>query len=81
MLGHDIPVNQHLLVLLLRAALSSLSTQPVFVLGVALTHVQDLAFGLVELPKDCMGPPLSEWHPFSPVCRPHHTTWCRWQAS
>ncbi|KAK4831314.1 hypothetical protein QYF61_016803, partial [Mycteria americana] len=32
--------------------------QPVFVLGIALTHVQDLALGLVELPEVCMGPPL-----------------------
>jgi len=44
-------VNQHLQVLLLRAALNSLSTQPVFVLGIAKTHMQHLALGLLELYK------------------------------
>jgi len=28
------------------------------VLGIALTHVQDFALGLVELNEICMGPPL-----------------------
>ncbi|KAK4831319.1 hypothetical protein QYF61_016808 [Mycteria americana] len=32
--------------------------EPVFVLGIALTHVQVLALGLVELPEVCTGPPL-----------------------
>jgi len=45
----ELLVNQHPQVLLLRVALNSFSTQPVFVLGIALTHVQDLALGLVEL--------------------------------
>ena len=57
--GHvELLVNQHPKVLLLRAALTSFSTQPVFVLGIALTHVQDLALGLVELHEVHMGPPL-----------------------
>ena len=45
-------------VLLLRAALNPFSTQLVFVLGIALTHMQDLALGPVELHEVCMGPPL-----------------------
>lgn len=39
-----------------RAALNPFSTQTVFLLGIALTHVQDLAFGLVELYEFCMSP-------------------------
>ncbi|PKU46206.1 hypothetical protein llap_3480 [Limosa lapponica baueri] len=35
-------------VLLLRAALNPFSAQPVFVLGITLTRMQDLTFGLVE---------------------------------
>jgi len=34
------------------------STQPVFVLGIALIHVQDLALGLVRLHEVHTGPPL-----------------------
>ena len=41
-------INHHPQVLLLRAALNPFSTQPLFVIGIALTHVQDLALGLVE---------------------------------
>ncbi|KAK4821719.1 LOW QUALITY PROTEIN: hypothetical protein QYF61_000262 [Mycteria americana] len=41
-----------------KAALNPFSAQPVFVLGIALTHVQDLALGLVDLHEVCMGPPL-----------------------
>ena len=49
LLGHaKLLINQHPQVLLLRGALSPLSVQPVFVLGIAPTHVQDLALGLVE---------------------------------
>ena len=51
-------VNQDPQVLLLRAALNVFSTQPVSVLGVALTHVQDLALGLVELHEVQIGPSL-----------------------
>ncbi|KAK4825708.1 hypothetical protein QYF61_002067 [Mycteria americana] len=54
----ELLINQHPRVLLLRAALSPFSIQPVFVLGIALTHVQDLALGLVELHEVCTGPPL-----------------------
>ena len=43
---------------LLRAILNPLISQPVFVLGIAPTHVQDLALGLVELHEVCTGPPL-----------------------
>ncbi|KAK4821259.1 hypothetical protein QYF61_017137 [Mycteria americana] len=57
--GHvELLINQHPQVLLLRAALSPFSVQPVFVLGIAPTHVQDLALGLVELHEVHMGPPL-----------------------
>ena len=44
--------------LLLRAALEPFSTQPVSVLGIALTQVQDLALGLVEALEVGMGTPL-----------------------
>ena len=41
--GHvELLVNQHPQGLLLRAALNSFSTQPVFVFGIASTRVQDL---------------------------------------
>ena len=58
---------------LCRAALSPLIAQPVLVLGIALTHVQNLALGLVEpheVPhgpssQACQGP--SGWHPFPPA--------------
>ncbi|KAK4827673.1 hypothetical protein QYF61_020484 [Mycteria americana] len=59
LLGHvELLINQHPQVLLLRAALNPFSAHPVFVLGVALTHVQDLALGLVEPHEVRMGPPL-----------------------
>jgi len=45
-------------VLLLRAALKPLSAQPVLVSGIAPTHVQDLALGLVALHVVHSGPPL-----------------------
>jgi len=46
--GHaELLVNQHLRVLLLRAALNPFST--LSAVGIAPTHVQDLALGLVEL--------------------------------
>jgi len=54
----DLLVNQHSQVILLRAALDPFSTQPLFVLGIALTHLQDLALGLVELDEVHTGPPL-----------------------
>ncbi|KAK4824932.1 hypothetical protein QYF61_021552 [Mycteria americana] len=57
--GHvELLINQHPQVLLLRAALNPFSAQPVFVLGIAPTHVQDLALGLVELHEVHTGPPL-----------------------
>jgi len=45
----ELLVGQHPQVLLLRAALNPLCAQPVFVLGIALTQMQDLALGLVAL--------------------------------
>jgi len=57
--GHiELLVNQHPQVLYLRAALNPFSTQPVFVLGTAMTLVQDLALGLAELHEVHTGPPL-----------------------
>ncbi|KAK4821962.1 hypothetical protein QYF61_004966 [Mycteria americana] len=57
--GHvELLINQHPQVLLLRAALNPFSAQPVFVLGIAPTHVQDLALGLAELHEVHTGPPL-----------------------
>ncbi|NXH84260.1 F120B protein, partial [Edolisoma coerulescens] len=43
---------------LLRAALNPFSTQPVFVLRIALTQVRDLVLGPVEIDEVCTGPPL-----------------------
>ncbi|KAK4830062.1 hypothetical protein QYF61_008400 [Mycteria americana] len=51
-------IHQYPQVLLLRAALNPLITQPVLRLGVALTHVQDLALGLVDPHEVHMGPLL-----------------------
>jgi len=54
LMGHvELLVSQHPQVLLLRAALDPLSAQPVVVLGIAPTRVQDLALGLVELHEQC----------------------------
>ncbi|PKU46981.1 rna-directed dna polymerase from mobile element hypothetical protein [Limosa lapponica baueri] len=44
-----LPIHEHSQVLLLRAALQPFSAQPVFVLGIAMSQVQDFALGLVEL--------------------------------
>ena len=56
--GHvELLVNQHTQALL-RAALNPFSAQPVFMLGIASTHVQVLVLGLVELHEVCKGPPL-----------------------
>jgi len=54
----ELLINQHSQVLLSRAALNPFSAQPIFVLGIALSHVQDLALGLVELHDVHKGPPL-----------------------
>jgi len=43
---------------LLRAGLNPCFAKPLFVPGIAPTHVQDLALGLVELHDVHMGPPL-----------------------
>ncbi|PKU41506.1 hypothetical protein llap_8184 [Limosa lapponica baueri] len=51
-------IHKHSQVLLLRAALQPFSTQHVFVPGIAMSLVQDLALGLVELHAVCTGPPL-----------------------
>ena len=55
LLGHvELLINQHPK----SFSWGSFSTQPVFVLGIALIYVPDLALGLVELHEVCMGPPL-----------------------
>jgi len=54
----ELPIHQYPQALLLRAALEPLSAQTVLVFGVAPTHVQDLALGLVELYAVHAGPPL-----------------------
>ncbi|KAK4827407.1 hypothetical protein QYF61_017837 [Mycteria americana] len=57
--GHvDLLINQHPQVLLLRVALNPFSAWPVFVFGIAPTHVQDLELGLVELHEVRTGPLL-----------------------
>jgi len=50
LMGHvELLINQPPQVLLLRAALNPFLAQPVFVLGIAPTQVQNPALGLVEL--------------------------------
>ncbi|PKU41812.1 hypothetical protein llap_7885 [Limosa lapponica baueri] len=57
--GHvELLINQDPQVLLLRAALQPFSTQPVFVPGITMSQVQDLALGLIELHEVDMDPPL-----------------------
>jgi len=47
LLGHaELLIHQYPQGLLLRAALYPFSSQPGFLLGISLTHVQDLALGL-----------------------------------
>ena len=83
MLGHvELRINKSPEVLLVEAALSPFSAWSVFALGIALTHVQDLALGIVELHEVCAGPPLKPVKvplksiPFPPARQPHHTAWC-----
>ncbi|GAB0208383.1 cAMP-dependent protein kinase inhibitor alpha [Grus japonensis] len=54
----ELLINQYPQVLLLKATLNPLSAQPVVVLGIVPTHVQDLALGLVELHAVLMASPL-----------------------
>jgi len=50
LLAHvELLIHQYPQILLLRAALEPLAAQRVLVFGIAPTHVQDLALGLVEL--------------------------------
>jgi len=61
-------VHQYLQVLLGRAALNPFIPQPVFVLGIALTQVQNRLFGLVELDEVCTGPHLQLVHGLFILC-------------
>ncbi|GAB0176690.1 epithelial membrane protein 1 [Grus japonensis] len=54
----ELLINQHLPSPSPQAALNPFSTQPIVVLGIALTHVQDLALGLVELHEVSTDSPL-----------------------
>jgi len=56
--AHAMSIHRSPQVLLLRAALEPLSTQPVLVFGIVPTHVQDLSLGLVDLHGVHTGPPL-----------------------
>ena len=57
--GHvELLNHQYPQVLLLRAALNPFSAQSAFVVGIAPTHVQDLALGLVKLHEVCTDPTL-----------------------
>jgi len=59
LMGHlELLIDKHHQIVLLGAAFNPFSTQPVFVLGIALTRVKELALGLVELREVHMGPPL-----------------------
>jgi len=62
-------INQYPQVLLGRAALNPFIPQPVLIVGVALTQVQDLALGLVE-PREVHTGPLLElvWVPVDVSC-------------
>lgn len=53
---HWASCQQHLQIILLRVTANPFSTQPVFILGIALIQVQSLAPGLVELHKVCTVP-------------------------
>ncbi|RMC07194.1 hypothetical protein DUI87_16650 [Hirundo rustica rustica] len=70
-------IHQHSEVLLSRAAPNPSSAQPVSVLGITLTQVQDLALGLVELREICSGsPPKPAQVPLDgipPLQRANHT--------
>ncbi|GAB0205260.1 hypothetical protein GRJ2_002991600 [Grus japonensis] len=60
LLAHvELLINQYPQVLLLRAALNPFPAQPLAALGIAPTHVQNLALGLVELHGVHIGPPLN----------------------
>ena len=59
-LAHKHIIKQQSQVLLLWAALNPLITQPVFVLGVALTQMQHLALGLVDLHEVHLSLPLRQ---------------------
>ncbi|PKU42653.1 hypothetical protein llap_7045 [Limosa lapponica baueri] len=60
LLAHvELLINQHPQALLLTVLLNSSSTQPVFVLGIAMSCTwQDAELGLAELQEVRMGPPL-----------------------
>ena len=66
--------------------LLSFSTQPVFVLGIGPTQVQDLVVGLFELHEVGMRPHLkacpspSGWYPFPLGCQLHHSALCHLQT-
>ncbi|PKU46357.1 rna-directed dna polymerase from mobile element jockey- hypothetical protein [Limosa lapponica baueri] len=61
-------VHQHPQVLLLRAGLNPFSSQPVSVLGIAVTQVQNLALGLAELHEVCTGLPFKlVWVPLDGI--------------
>ena len=54
----ELLINHHPQELLGRAALNTFSAQPGFVLGTALTYVQDITPGLLEHHDIHTGPPL-----------------------
>ena len=55
----ELLINQYpQVLLLLRTALDPFSAQPVFVLGIVPTHMQDFTLGIVEIHEVCLGPPL-----------------------
>ncbi|KAJ7414125.1 hypothetical protein WISP_86696 [Willisornis vidua] len=54
----ELLVTQYTQALLVRAGLNPFSAQTVLVLGIALSYVQSLALGLVELHEVHMHPPL-----------------------
>lgn len=75
-LGHGQFFIYHLSqVLLHRAPLKPLTTQPVFVLGIVQTQVQDIALGLVE-PHEGQSP----FGPSAMSATSQHTAWCHQQT-
>jgi len=85
LLGHvPLFIHRYPQVLLHRTALKPFIPQPVLILGVARTHVQDLALGLVE-PREFHTGPLLELvqvplDGILLVCQLHHSAWCHLQA-
>ena len=79
-------IHQYPQVLVCRAALNPLILQSVLIVGVASTHVRDLALGLAELHEVLMGPLLTpvkvllDGTSLPQVYQLHHSAGCHLQT-